>query len=753
MFLFQKLKYDYKHIDSSNREDFVKEIDLFISDMVKAKPNFIAFDTETNGLNIINNKPFLIAIGYDNVVRSFDFDSTYVNAFFKMLSAAGVFKNEDCLGLVAHNCKFDYHMLENGGVELPKDIPLFDSITVARLTEYADLRESMSLEYLGSKYVDESAKFAGKVIKNIIKNINKAKRLKIREQIMEIFPDDGYFAISANGRRRGTAKLTQLLEEYDKRIMFVNADDPKFKFIEENFKEATYEDVYKKEPDLMRNYIADDIVILIEYLKRAVPTLKNTDKDYQVLKREGKMIRIAAEMEKVGIKVDIDYMLNARKEITKYRELLYFELNLMSGVEFSVGQHNLIKKLLLKNYGVKSEKCDEKALKYIRDNGEGEVVDFVNNILELRTIDKWLSTYIDGKLNQIINGRIHTDMNNNGAISGRISCDMQQQPRNPLYDGKKVLDIENSIKEGKLEEFSEDYYKAMQEAELFHPRQMFITDEGYSLFFIDMSQMELRVQAYYTILTASEPDLNLCRAYIPYKCYADNLGERLDFDFNDIDLLKDFKDYTWYKNENDEEWTPTDLHSQTTHHAFPEIEIGSKEFKRKRTLGKVSNFLKLYQGGVTALMETLDIDRETAEKLDRAFYTAFPMVQEYQEWVNRQAALYGFVENLYGRRYYIKSSKWYYKLCNYLIQGTCADMVKTFEINISEFLKEGNYKSKMVLPVHDEIIFLIAEGEEHLVHRLKAFMEDTYAIIKNIPMVAEIEFSKTNWREKVEYDG
>ena len=59
----------------------------------------------------------------------------------------------------------------------------------------------------------------------------------------------------------------------------------------------------------------------------------------------------------------------------------------------------------------------------------------------------------------------------------------------------------------------------------------------------------------------------------------------------------------------------------------------------------------------------------------------------------------------------------------------------------------------MVLPVHDEIIFLIAEGEEHLVHRLKAFMEDTYAIIKNIPMVAEIEFSKTNWREKVEYDG
>lgn len=79
--------------------------------------------------------------------------------------------------------------------------------------------------------------------------------------------------------------------------------------------------------------------------------------------------------------------------------------------------------------------------------------------MELRTLDKWLSTYIDGKLNAVVNGRIYTDINNNGAVSGRVSCDMQQQPKEGLKD-----------RDGN---------------ELFHPRRAFICDEGYKLFFID----------------------------------------------------------------------------------------------------------------------------------------------------------------------------------------------------------------------------------------------------------------------------
>ncbi len=753
MFLFQKLKYDYKHLDLTQKDEFKEEINYFINNMIKENPEYVCFDTETDGLNVITSKPFLVSMGYNKIIRTFDYNPVYVSAIWKMLETSGILIKGNCIGLGAHNCKFDYHMVENGGSKIPDNVPLFDSITIARLTEYADERESMSLENLGGKYVDETAKFAGGVIKSIIKKLNKERRDKLRNAIMDAYPNDGYFTITAKKTRKGTAKLTALIDSYDKsKTQFLNDNDPLFKFISDRYKEANYEDVYKVEPDLMRSYAADDIVIMLEYLKKAVPALRKVDENLTVLKREGELIKVAAQMEKTGLKVDVDYILSCRKEIVKYRELLYFELYMMTGIEFSVGQHDFIKKLLKDRYSVKSDKCDEKALKYIKSKGKGEVIDFVTNILELRTIDKWLSTYIDGKLNAVINGRIHTDMNNNGAISGRISCDMQQQPKDPLYDGKKVQQLDEDVSLGLVKEFSDEYYNRLKEAELFHPRQMFITDEGYKLFFIDESQMELRVQAYYTILTAKEPDINLCRAYMPYKCHAYfQDGVPIPFDLNNEAHLKNFGLHKWFKDEDNEPWTPTDLHSQTTHHAFPDVPIGSSEFKHLRKKGKTTNFLKVYQGGVLALMESLECDREMAESLDSAFYKAFPRIRDYQDWVSKQAGLYGYVENLYGRRYYMNSRKWYYKLCNYLIQGSCADMVKGFEIKIHKYLKENGYKTKMVLPVHDEIIFLVPDGEEHIVKHLKEIMEDTYDVIKNIPMVAEVEYSTTNWRDKKEW--
>ena len=165
-------------------------------------------------------------------------------------------------------------------------------------------------------------------------------------------------------------------------------------------------------------------------------------------------------MENTGFKVDIDYVLESRKKIVDYRNLLYSELMIYTGKEFTVGQHDFIKKLFLNKYKVKTEKADEKALKYIKENTNDEILKCVcSNILELRTLDKWLSTYVDGKLNSIINGRIYTDINNNGAVSGRVSCDMQQQPKEGLND-----------RDGN---------------ELFHPRRMFVCDNGCKLFLID----------------------------------------------------------------------------------------------------------------------------------------------------------------------------------------------------------------------------------------------------------------------------
>lgn len=257
--------------------------------------------------------------------------------------------------------------------------------------------------------------------------------------------------------------------------------------------------------------------------------------------------------------------------------------------------------------------------------------------------------------------------------------------------------------------------------------------------------MELRIQAYYTMLVG-DPDMTLCRAYMPYECYND---VSTVFDYNNLDMLKNFDKKKWYVKGTGEEWSPTDLHSETTKHAFPDIPVDSPEFKKKRKLGKQCNFLKVYQGGVEAIKSEIGVDETTAVALDQAFYKAFPKIKVYQDWVNSQLSTYGFIENLYGRRYYMNDSRQFYKGCNYLIQGSCADLMKIAEINIDEYLKDK--KSKFVLPIHDEVVVYVAKGEEYVINEIKAIMEDVTDVVRTIPMVAEPEISTSTWAEKEEW--
>ena len=92
--------------------------------------------------------------------------------------------------------------------------------------------------------------------------------------------------------------------------------------------------------------------------------------------------------------------------------------------------------------------------------------------------------------------------------------------------------------------------------------------------------MELRVQAQFTIFHSSEPDMGLCRAYMPYKCY--NEVSTL-FDYNNPEHLKHAYDWEWFNNKDNERWEPTDLHTKTTLTAFPELadKTETKEFKKK----------------------------------------------------------------------------------------------------------------------------------------------------------------------------
>lgn len=153
-----------------------------------------------------------------------------------------------------------------------------------------------------------------------------------------------------------------------------------------------------------------------------------------------------------------------------------------------------------------------------------------------------------------------------------------------------------------------------------------------------------------------------------------------------------------------------------------------------------------YGGGDAKAAEVLEIELEQAKAMNRGYTEAFPLVVQYQKWVESVMDKQGYIENLYGRRYYINNSNRFYKCANYLIQGSCADMLKEKMILINRYLTEKKLKTRLVLCVHDELIFHVPVGEERHIEEIKKMMED--APIVRIPIVAEVERTAKTWADK-----
>ena len=665
-------------------------IKIFVDKYNEHQPQIVVYDTETTGLNILKDTPFLIAFGFEKNIFVMKPTAENLRVVYDTISKSKV--------LIAHNAKFDYHMMINSGHPIPDHIKLGDSLTIARLTEYADVDDRIGLETLGAKYVDLNAKFAGKVIKQKINEIERANLSEIKKTIKETYK---------------LKSVSEVWEAYKNRVQFLKYEwDEMFSFIDQRYNKANYETVYKSDPDLMTHYLADDIAILLEYLKVSLPVLDTVDPNYRVFKQENELIRVVGDMERIGVRADVDYLKQSRERVLEYRAKLYDEFHQISPLPISVGQHQKIKEILQQHYNVTVDKTDMDSLNKLKKLG-GDVEKFAYLIIELRTIDKWLSTYIEGMMNRVYEGRIHTSINNAGTVTGRVSSDLQQQPKNPLLD-----------RDGN---------------ELFHPRRVFIADSGTSIIYFDYSQMELRLQAHYTI-QVSGGDTNLCRAFMPFQCI-DDTGKV--YQYGD-DMNKNWFD------ENGKVWEPIDLHSVTTLKAFPHLTIDHPEFKNYRPLGKVANFLKNYAGGIGAIMEQLGVSEEIAKALNDGYYQAFPKVLDYQKWIESTLAKQGYVSNIFGRRYYIRDFSKYYKAYNYMIQGGCADLLKNKEIKVHHYLKRNNLQSKMLLPVHDELQIQVVDGEEWIIPQIKAILDNNDEYIGTLPMICDVEISRTSWADKVD---
>ena len=193
-----------------------------------------------------------------------------------------------------------------------------------------------------------------------------------------------------------------------------------------------------------------------------------------------------------------------------------------------------------------------------------------------------------------------------------------------------------------------------------------------------------------------------------------------------------------------------DIHIQTASEIF-EIEL-DKVTKEQRSYAKAINFGLMYGQSSFGLSQMLGISQRDAKTYITNYFTRFHRVKSYLDELKELCEKTGYSETMFGRKRYIadiNSTNRQMKsmaermAINSPIQGTAADIIKKAMINIDKELKDKNLNSKMILQVHDELIFDVPENEIEIMQKLiKSQMEGVVELI--IPLKVDIA-SATNW--------
>ncbi|MDE8743449.1 DNA polymerase I [Pectobacterium polaris] len=237
-------------------------------------------------------------------------------------------------------------------------------------------------------------------------------------------------------------------------------------------------------------------------------------------------------------------------------------------------------------------------------------------------------------------------------------------------------------------------------------RQAFIAPKGYSIVAADYSQIELRIMAH---LSGDKGLLN---------AFANGL----------------------------------DIHRATASEVFG-IELDKVTSEQRRS-AKAINFGLIYGMSAFGLSRQLNIPRSESQKYMNLYFERYPGVQDYMERTRQQAAEHGYVSTLDGRRLYLPDIHSRNAMArkgaeraaiNAPMQGTAADIIKKAMIAIDDWLQKDTPKVKMIMQVHDELVFEIHDSViEESISKIKALMEGCMQL--NVPLQVDIG-TGMNWDE------
>ncbi|MEZ4874827.1 MAG: DNA polymerase I [Flavobacteriaceae bacterium] len=195
-----------------------------------------------------------------------------------------------------------------------------------------------------------------------------------------------------------------------------------------------------------------------------------------------------------------------------------------------------------------------------------------------------------------------------------------------------------------------------------------------------------------------------------------------------------------------------DIHASTAAKVF---NVPLQEVTREqRSNAKTVNFGIVYGVSAFGLSNQTDLNRTEAKELIDTYYKTYPKLRQYISDQVHFAREHGYVQTVLGRRRYLKDinsgnavvrGAAERNAVNAPIQGSAADIIKIAMINIHQKLEEGNFKSKMLLQVHDELVFDAYKPElEQLKSLIKTEMEGAYQL--SVPLEVDMGTGE-NWLE------
>ena len=195
-----------------------------------------------------------------------------------------------------------------------------------------------------------------------------------------------------------------------------------------------------------------------------------------------------------------------------------------------------------------------------------------------------------------------------------------------------------------------------------------------------------------------------------------------------------------------------DIHAATASKIFG---VDMKDVTREmRGRAKTANFGIIYGISSFGLSERLTIGRKEAKDLIDGYFNSYPGVKKYMDESIRKAREQGYVTTMFGRRRYLRDIQSRNQVVrgnaernaiNAPIQGTAADIIKIAMVRIHEKLKKEGFGSKMILQVHDELIFEVVPGELERVKEMVVY-EMSNAVKLDIPLKVDCGTGK-NWLE------